>query len=385
MKRHSPNVFDVAIVGSGPAGSSAAFPLAKKGLEVAVLEKSSLPRYKTCGGGVVRRAVNLLPFDVREVIECEIYSVNINHLGADLQYHVRKEEPIISMTMRDNFDYFLTSAARDAGASIQSKCQVVDLEMSDEWVTLHTTNGQLRARFVIAADGATSLVARKAGWQKHQLIVRALEYEVTIPMKELEKYKGVARFDFGFIPFGYAWAFPKKEHLSIGIGSGKRLPRDLRNWLEKYFGVIGVKDTKNIDRHGFFIPLRPRKGGFMRDRILLAGDAAGFVEPFSGEGITFAIMSGQLAAKALLDGDLDKTRVRKHYGSAIEKRLLPELRLGIFLTKLVHQYPKIGIHIFKLMGQKFVEHYVDLYHGPVNSNGLLPHLFRCIRRLDFGH
>jgi len=251
------SVYDVAIVGSGPAGSSAAFLLAKKGIKVAVLEKSTLPRYKVCGGGVVRRAIHLIPFDVQEVIECEIYSVNVNHLDAGLQLFIHKEEPIISMTMRDHFDYFLATAAQEAGADLRSQCPVLDLEMLDDWVILHTTNGPLRARFVIAADGATSVVARKAGWKKHPLIARALEYEVSVPREEMAKFQGLARFDFGFIPFGYAWAFPKKDHLSIGIGSGGRLPRDLGKWLEKYIAAIGLVDTQKVDRHGFVIPLRP--------------------------------------------------------------------------------------------------------------------------------
>lgn len=378
------NVYDVAIVGSGPAGSSAAFPLAKEGIKVALLEKSALPRYKACGGGVVRRALSLIPFDVQEVIECEIYSVNVNHIDSDLQFHIQEEKPIISMTMRENFDFFLASAAQQAGADIQTNCQVFDLDMSDEWVILQTTKGPLRARFVVAADGATSVVARKAGWNKHRFIVKALEYEVSVPGKELEKFHGEARFDFGFAPFGYAWAFPKKEHLSIGIGSGRHLPRDLGKWLEKYFSIIGLANTQKIDRHGFVIPFRPREGGFVKDRILLAGDAAGFVEPFSGEGITFAIMSGQMAAKALLDGGFNKLHVDQYYSSAVKKKLLPELRLGRILAKLVYQHPKTASFVFRLFGQRFAEHYVDVYRGSVNSSGLLPHLFRYIKRLDFG-
>ena len=378
------SVYDVAIVGSGPAGSSAALPLAKKGIKVAILEKSTLPRYKACGGGVVRRAVHLIPFDVQEVIECEIYSVNVNHLDAGLRFFIRKDEPIISMTMRDQFDYCLANAAQEAGADIRSQCQVLDLEMLDDWVILHTTNGPLRARFVIAADGATSVVARKAGWKKHPLIARALEYEVSVPREELLKSQGVARFDFGFIPFGYAWTFPKKEHLSIGIGSGRRLPRDLGKWLEKYINILGLVDTKKVDRHGFVIPLSPREGGFIRDRILLAGDAAGFVEPFSGEGITFAIMSGQIAAKALLDGDLDKIRVYQYYSWAINNQLLPELRLGRILARFVHQHPQKASFMFRFLGQRFAEHYVDVYHGPAKSFAIWPQLFRIIKRLDFG-
>jgi geranylgeranyl reductase family protein len=378
------SVYDVAIVGSGPTGSSAAFPLAKKGVKVVILEKSALPRYKVCGGGVVRRALHLIPFDVQEVIECEIYSLNINHLDAGLQLFIHRGEPIISMTMRDHFDYFLATAAQQAGADIRSQCQVRDLEILDDWVILHTTNGPLRARFVIAADGATSIVARKAGWKKHPLLARALEYEVSVPRRDLLKFQGLARFDFGFVPFGYAWAFPKKNHLSIGIGSKGSIAKDLGKWLEKYFAILGLVDTKKVDRHGFVIPLRPREGGFMRDRILLAGDAAGFAEPFSGEGITFAITSGQMAAEALLDGGLDKIRVYQYYSRAINRKLLPELRLGRFLAKLVHQHPQKALFMFRFLGQRFAEHYVDVYHGPARSFALWPQLFRFIKRRDFG-
>jgi geranylgeranyl reductase family protein len=384
MKSVFSSVYDVAVVGSGPAGSSAALPLAKHGVKVAVLEKSSLPRYKTCGGAIVGRVTRLLPIDVQEVIECQCYSMNVNHLDAHLHFTVKRQQPIISMTMREKFDFFLVSAAKDAGADIKSKCQVLNLEMRDDKVQLTTAQGPVQARFVIAADGAAGVVAQKAGWQKHRHIRPALEYEVAVSSDELTKFRGVARFDLGLVPHGYAWVFPKKDHLSVGIGTGQRDPINLRKRLEQYFTILGLRGIKKIDPHGFFLPLRPRQSGFMRDRVLVVGDAAGFVDPFSGEGITFAIKSGQIAAKALLDAGLHQDQVKELYHIEINKQITPELSLGKVLAQLVHEDATICSSLFRLYGQTFIEQYCDVITGKINYSEMLLYLKRCVKQVESG-
>ena len=136
---------DVIVVGSGPAGSSAACRLAQAGLSVAVIEKASLPRYKTCGGGIVGRAMQVSPLDVRQVVEqdCHTAQLNVHHAG--LSFTTHRSTPIVSMTMRDQFDYALLSAAQATGAVVQQHCVLEDITCHGDYVTVVTSRGAMRA------------------------------------------------------------------------------------------------------------------------------------------------------------------------------------------------------------------------------------------------
>lgn len=367
----SPHLHDVAVVGTGLAGSSAALCLARQGVRVVVLEKDPLPRHKTCGGGVTYRAIQLLPVDIREVIELECYSAELNMIDASLHFSTKRQQPIISMTTREKFDFFLVSAARDAGADIWSDCKVIDVVIHPDKVELITSKGVLSVRFVVVADGAMGVVAQKAGWQETRCLIPALECEVSVSDDVLKRFCCAARFDFGIVPYGYAWVFPKKEHLSIGVLSMRRTPINLNEIFERYLKLIGIDKITELKRHGFLIPVSPRKDAFVKGRLLLAGDAAGFADPVTGEGITSAIQSGQIAAQALLGGRFETERVEQVYDSQLAKTILPELRLGRILAKLIYDYPRIRTRLFRLYGQKLTEAVTDVFMGEKTYCGIL--------------
>src|SRR5205823_68793 len=110
------------------------------------------------------------------------------------------------------------------------------------------------------------------------------------------RHAGIARFDFGAIRAGYAWVFPKRAHLTVGVLSCARRVPDLKAALARYAASLGLVPAAPPEVHGSLIPVRPRPGGFARGRVLLAGDAAGFVDPVLCEGITHAVASGRAAA-----------------------------------------------------------------------------------------
>jgi geranylgeranyl reductase family protein len=355
--------WDVLVVGGGPAGSTAAHRLARAGVRVTVVEKAHLPRYKTCGGGVVARAIRSLPAEVRDVFERNCQGAELFVSGTDLRFSTRRAEPMIAMTMRAEFDFRLLTAALEAGARVQADCEVMDVIPRSDGVEVKTSGGLLRAAFLIAGDGALSLVARKAGWSEPPALAPALECEVHVAPKAFGRFAQAARFDVGAVPRGYGWVFPKKEHLSIGVLAMRRGRIDLPAMFERYAKLIGLGEIRRLERHGFVIPVRPRREGFVKGRVLLTGDAAGLAEPVTGEGITFALQSGHLAAQALFEGGFEEEGVRRAYERALALSILPELRWGRWLATLTYEWPRLYRRLARFNGARFAETLTDVFTG----------------------
>ncbi|MDH5348468.1 MAG: geranylgeranyl reductase family protein [Nitrospira sp.] len=355
--------YDVIVVGSGPAGSCTAWRLAKAGVTVAVLEKAALPRYKTCGGGVVGRAMQALPVDVSHVVEQDCHAAQLSLFPAGLSFTTHRPTPIVSMTMRDQFDYALLSAAQAAGAVIHQQCAVENVLFQGDFLTVGTHAGSMKAKFVVAADGALSSVARNMGLADGRVLIPALEYEVTVPRDRLDRFHGTARFDFGVLPHGCAWTFPKTDHLSIGVLSTAQRGGDLKSSMARYLDQLGCGSVTQVERHGFVIPIRPRRGPFADERILLVGDAAGFADPVTGEGISFAIRSGLMAAQSLIDRHLEEESVKHAYTRSLAETILPELERGRWLTRLLYNFPRVRSWAFARQGQRLCEAVTDVMAG----------------------
>jgi len=355
--------YDVIVVGSGPAGACAAWRLAQAGVAVAVLEKAVLPRYKTCGGGIVGRAMQALPLDVCHAVEQDCHIAQLNFPPAGLSFTTHRPTPIVSMTMRDQFDFAILSASQAAGAAVHEHCAVENVSFHDDFVTLVTSAGSMSAKFIVAADGALSTVARIIGPADGRVLIPAIEYEVTVPHDRLDRFHGTARFDFGLLPQGYAWAFPKNDHLSIGVLSMAQRGSDLKQAMAHYLDLIGCGSVTKVERHGFVIPIRPRRGPFIDKRILLVGDAAGFADPVTGEGISFAIQSGLLAAQALIDGKLEEESIRNTYSGSVAETILPELQRGRVLARLLYDFPRMRSWAFAQQGQRLCEAVTDIMAG----------------------
>ena len=238
----------MAVVGSGPAGSACSLLLAREGVRVVMIEKEALPRHKTCGGGVVCRALGLLPVDVSEAIERECYCAEVRVVPTDFRFTSKREKPMVSMTMRENFDYLLVSAARESGADVRERCKVLDSITHTDGVELVTSEGSVFSQFVVAADGARSAVAKRSGWQETRHLVPALACEVFVSDAQLERFSHAARFDFGLSPSGYAWTFPKKEHLSMGVLSMRPGQMTLNGMFEQYMKLMALDKISGLTR-----------------------------------------------------------------------------------------------------------------------------------------
>ncbi|HYU89809.1 MAG TPA: geranylgeranyl reductase family protein [Gemmatimonadales bacterium] len=363
-------MFDVAVVGAGPAGATAALTLARRGLSVALLERDRLPRYKTCGGGLVGRALPLLPPDVERVLERRCGEADLHLLDANQRYRATRDPlgpPIMAMTMRDRLDHVLASAAAAAGAALRAPCTVSGVSLEQRHVRLDTDTGPVTAAFVIAADGATGEVARLAGWEDGRHLIPALEYEVCVDDATLDRFARVPRFDVGIVPHGYAWVFPKTTHLSVGVLTTHRGAINLHRQLEGYLRVIRLA-PQSMERHGFVIPVRPRAGPLARARMLLVGDAAGLADPVTAEGISLAARSGRLAADAIIASQLDPGRACAGYDTAL-RPMLAELRVARTLARLLYEYPRARRWMFQRVGQRLVEAITDVFMGARTYRG----------------
>ncbi|WP_348825319.1 geranylgeranyl reductase family protein [Flavobacterium aestuarii] len=356
--------FDVAIIGSGPAGASAAFELSKSGISTVIIEKETLPRYKTCGGGLVYRGLKMMPFDITSVVEKEFYSIDTYFSAKHPCITTRREKPIVSMVMRDAFDNLIVEKARDNGVALLQNHKVLDITFGDIQ-TIHTTEGNITAEFIIAADGALSPIAKIAGWKETRTLIPALEYEIEVPMADFERLSQNARFDIDAIPYGYGWCFPKKNHLSIGVAvvvkTNKKI--NLKEYYAEYLKTLGISEILNEAGHGFVIPVSPRTDSFVQKNVFLTGDAAGFGDPLVAEGISNSILSGVQAAQAIIESNLDADKASILYRKKLEATILPEVeKAGVLAHHFYHKKTFRNI-ILKKYGQYAAEAMTDLFMG----------------------
>lgn len=351
--------YDVAVIGGGPAGAAAALELGRLGAQVALFEKEPLPRYKPCGGGLTARALKALPVDVTSSIERTCNEVSLSFGPERLSYAFRTEDPLIGMVMRDRFDAELLGAAARQGVRVFPACPVKSIKKEPGKLRLATPRGEVLCRFAVAADGATGRVARMAGWRETRRLVPALEAEVPAGGEVLERLGSAAFFDFSRVAGGYAWVFPKKGHVSVGVGLFRRNgPAALPQKLQAFMNTL-ILDKRKVTRlKGAVIPVSPRLDGFVKDRVVLVGDAAGLADPLTGEGIYAALKSGRLAGETLVASGFDEKRVREAYEDSLGTAFLDELRLGRGVAYLAYGHPGIrnslvalyGSHLAELMG-----------------------------------
>jgi geranylgeranyl reductase family protein len=375
--------FDVAIVGTGPAGSTAAHRLAAAGLKVLLLEKAAIPRYKTCGGGVVGRARPWLAVPIDRAVEHECRRAEIHLLDAGLRVAAERDAPLVSMTMRSTLDALLTDGAVSAGAVLRTTTRVTSLEANGTEVLCRTDGpvGTVSATFVVAADGATGVAARAAGWAANPAAVPALECEMTVPERVHARFAGAARFDFGSVPHGYGWVFPKQDRLSVGVLTTHRGRTGLDDRLAEYLDRLGINEVQAIERHGYVIPLRPVSGPLVRGRTMLVGDAAGFADPITAEGISGAALSAELAVRALVTSGGDESRVRHSYEQAVAREIAPELQSARFYARILYGLPRLRAFVFRRAGQSLVEAIADVMAGTRTYRDVLGGPLRFVRLL----
>jgi geranylgeranyl reductase family protein len=323
---------DVLVVGAGPAGSATALHLARGGARVLLADRARFPRDKPCGGGITGRALKHAPCPVEPVVEDVVHTFELR-LGYGRSFMRRSERPLVLMTQRRRLDEHLAQEAAAAGARFVDAARVEDVAAQNGHVTARVRGRRVQASVVVGADGANGVVAKTAGLGDDIVRGVALEGNVDWGCLDERRYRGRALFDVGVVPGGYGWIFPKREHANIGVGGwGTEGPR-LRGHLARLAASYGLSLTALSDVKGHRLPTRSPGGRVSAGRILLVGDAAGLVDPLSGDGIYEAFVSARLAARAILSGDLAS------YQAALEAELDAHLHASWVAKDALDRHP----------------------------------------------
>jgi len=356
--------FDVAIIGSGPSGASAALELSKNGISSVIIEKEILPRYKTCGGGLVFRGRKILPFNISSVIEKEFFEVDTYFEGTNLKFTTKRDKPIITMVMRDTFDSLIVQKAIENGITLLQNHKVTNITFGSVQ-TIHTTGGDVQSKFIIAADGALSPIAKIAGWKETRTIIPALEYEIEVPKADFDRLSKNVRFDIDASPYGYGWCFPKKNHLSVGVCvlRKKNQKIDLKKYYAEYLKSLDINTVLSEQAHGFIIPVSARTDRFVRKNVFLTGDAAGFADPITAEGISNSILSGFLAAKSIVESNLNEHEAAVLYQKKLENSILSEIKSGSVLAKYFYEQKAIRNFFIRKKGDRLANFMTDIFMG----------------------
>jgi geranylgeranyl reductase family protein len=323
------NKFDVIVVGAGPAGTTAARHCAQYGLSTLLLEKEKIPRIKPCAGGITLAAVRELDFSLPDGIAERICTGIKIHYGR-LERVIQLDSPIALMVTRKKFDEYLTDKASEAGATIRDREECFGITQQPRSITVHTKTEKLHANILIGADGfySRSLRTLRKGFDEDEIRFCAMA-EIQMPAREIaDRFGDMATIHYEFVPRSYAWIFPKRDYISTGIGVALPKYRDLPDKLREFLTQHDLKNEVKIK--GCFLPVSRYHHDVYTNRIMLTGDAAGFVDPFTGEGIRFAISSGkaaaQTAAGAFKRGDFSgeclkdyQDRCLKNFGDDLQR------------------------------------------------------------------
>jgi len=329
--------FDVAVVGAGPAGSTTAYRLARAHARVLLVDKVRFPRDKPCGGGLTMRAVRQLPFSVEPVIEDRITRARCRlRYGSVIER--QSDRVLCLMTQRRRLDAFLVERAVEAGAEFRDGVRVT----VDSDTEIRIDGAPVRVDALIGADGANGVTAKTLGLGGG--IVNGVALEGNLPYERLPAngWHGLLVLELATVPGGYGWIFPKADHVNVGVGGwgseGPRLREHLRVLCEHYGIALGDLS----DLRGHRLPMRRPETLLARGRALLVGDAAGVLDPVSGDGIYEALVTSRLAAEHVVQEKLEA------YHDAVHRELDPLSTAGWGAKLALDRFPRAVFAIMRL-------------------------------------
>jgi flavin-dependent dehydrogenase len=224
--------------------------------------------------------------------------------GLDFTHRVEREvdEPLVLMTQRLRLDAFLVEQAATAGADVRDGVKVSDLVLEDGGVRANVDGSSVSAAHALLADGANGVSARAVGLDDGREHGVALEANVPYGVVREEDYRGLLCLELANVPGGYGWLFPKGDHVNVGVGGWEREGPRLREHLARFCREYDIPESSLEDVRGYRLPLVQPRARLAKGRVALLGDAAGLVDPLSGDGMYEAFLSAKLATGAVLAG-----------------------------------------------------------------------------------
>lgn len=332
------SIYDLIVVGAGPAGSSAARVAANSGLRTLLIDKDRFPRYKTCGGGLIGVTTRTIPPNppVREDIMLSTFTL----AGRYERTRHAATQPMIKTVVRSEFDGWLADIAQQAGVEFLDKTKVTEISEDPDVVAVTTDQGSFRGRFLIGADGTSSRAARLVGVRLRQVDL-GLELELT---KADTRWDQRIHLDWGPLPGSYGWLFPKGDSLTVGVIAEKGRPRETREYLKSFLGQLNLASSSVIRESGHLTQCRDDESPLARGRIFLVGDAAGLLEPWTREGISFAVRSGEAAAlevAAGIAGDIHPDSMAVKYKKRLDASITAEMAAGSRALAAFSKHPEV--------------------------------------------
>jgi geranylgeranyl reductase family protein len=353
-------MYDLIIIGGGPSGASAGRKAGKLGLNTLLLEKEKFPRYKPCGGGLSERALSYLDFELpSDIIEWEV--TGVRGVFNDQIIEVHKDHNISSLVSRSVFDTFLLKKTKETGIKVHTGEKVLSCTEKSEFVEVITKQQTYQAKFVIVAEGAHGLIKtciRPADTRKEYWV--SVVAEIPAEEREIEERLGkTVELQLGVASGGYGWIFPHKTYYSIGIGG---VAKDFSH--PKATMVKFLKNNNfngDYELYGHKIPIGGVKRRITGSRVLLIGDAAGFVDAFSGEGLSYAIRSGQLAANVIAEVSQQKGKLKDlhKYESICRNEFGTHLKYSLIFSRLIHSFPERSFKTF-INNREILDKYLEV-------------------------
>ncbi|MFG3310067.1 geranylgeranyl reductase family protein [Streptomyces wuyuanensis] len=342
-------VWDVVVVGAGPAGASAAYAAAVTGRRVLLLEKAELPRYKTCGGGIIGPSRDALPPGFELPLKDRVHAVTFSMNGR-LARTRRSRRMLFGLINRPEFDAALVRHAEKAGAVLRTGVTVSRVEQHGSAVPDRRTvavvlaDGEtVLARAVVGADGSAGRIGAHVGVKTNQVDL-GLEAEIPVPATVAEDWAGRVLIDWGPLPGSYGWVFPKGDVLTVGVISARGEGAATKRYLEDFIARLGLAGFEPAVSSGHLTRCRSDDSPLSRGRVLVCGDAAGLLEPWTREGISFALRSGRLAGEwavriAEANDAVDARRQALNYAFAIKAGLGVEMGVGRRMHSVFERRP----------------------------------------------
>lgn len=340
--------YDVIVIGAGPSGSLSAYYLAKANLKVLILDRYSFPREKPCGGGLTNKAQLEIPFDISPVIDKTANGGHLVNKGKKV-LSIQFKEPVASLINRREFDLYLLEQAIQAGAVFQENCSVRSVSQDNSTVLIKTRSDAFQADFAVGADGVNSQTAHSLQLIEERKTGYALEAELTVPTDIFDAQAANVTFDFRTVRKGYAWIFPKKDHLSVGIcTTDNSVNRNLRQQLKVFIQAQPFAHEYSIlSLRGHHVPLGGDKTDLHQGRVLLVGDAANLADAWLGEGLYYAVRSARIGSESILNAINTSKPDLSLYTQELHAEFLPNLQAARRIANLIYRMPALAYLIIK--------------------------------------